>query len=75
MRDGQKMIQMHIVNIFGGTIGTGKRIHHTGIRIIILERLLGPVQELHYHTITQSLALTGILHVADVNKYLIYQIK
>lgn len=70
MRAGKKMGRAHTTNIFRGMIGTGKQIPRSEITMKILGRLLGrPMQELHYHITTRSLALTGMLF----SKYSILQ--
>lgn len=61
MRAGKNRVQVHIIRIFRGMIGTGRQMLRTEINTAILGRLLGPVHILHYRITTRSLAWTGML--------------
>lgn len=57
---GNNMVQMHIISITRGMTGIGRKTLHSEVTVVILGRLLGPPQALHYHITTLSLDLTGI---------------
>lgn len=60
MRAGQNMVQVRIINIFKGMIGTGSQIHHTEIGLIILGKLVVTMQLPRCRITTRSLVLTGM---------------